>query len=43
VVVEVGAGAGEFKVGQLVAAAGNDFALHAEYNWIPVNLCAGVP
>jgi predicted dehydrogenase/threonine dehydrogenase-like Zn-dependent dehydrogenase len=43
VVVEVGAGAGEFKVGQLVAAAGNDFALHAEYNWIPVNLCAAVP
>jgi predicted dehydrogenase/threonine dehydrogenase-like Zn-dependent dehydrogenase len=43
VVVEVGAGAGEFKVGQLVAAAGNEFALHAEYNWIPVNLCAAVP
>jgi predicted dehydrogenase/threonine dehydrogenase-like Zn-dependent dehydrogenase len=43
VVIEVGAGAEEFKVGQLVAAAGNDFALHAEYNWIPVNLCAAVP
>jgi predicted dehydrogenase/threonine dehydrogenase-like Zn-dependent dehydrogenase len=43
VVVEVGAGAEEFKVGQLVAAAGNEFALHAEYNWIPVNLCAAVP
>jgi predicted dehydrogenase/threonine dehydrogenase-like Zn-dependent dehydrogenase len=43
VVVEVGAGAEEFKVGQLVAAAGNDHALHAEYNWIPVNLCAPVP
>src|ERR1700685_4594508 len=43
VVVEVGVGAEEFKVGQLVAAAGNDFALHAEYNWIPVNLCAAVP
>jgi len=27
----------------LVAAAGNEFALHAEYNWIPVNLCAAVP
>ena len=39
VVVEVGAGAEEFKVGQLVAAAGNEFALHAEYNWVPVNLC----
>src|SRR5213082_730421 len=43
VVVEVGTGAEEFKVGQLVAAAGNEFALHAEYNWIPVNLCAAVP
>ena len=43
VVVEVGPGAEEFKVGQLVAAAGNEYALHAEYNWIPVNLCAPVP
>ena len=43
VVIEVGTGAEEFKVGQLVAAAGNEFALHAEYNWIPVNLCAAVP
>ena len=39
VVVEVGAGAEEFRVGQLVAAAGNEHALHAEYNWVPVNLC----
>ncbi len=30
VVVEVGAGAEQFSVGQLVAAAGNEFALHAE-------------
>ena len=43
VVIEVGAGAEEFHVGQLVAAAGNEYALHAEYNWIPVNLCAAVP
>ena len=43
VVTEVGRGAEEFKVGQLVAAAGNEYALHAEYNWIPVNLCAAVP
>jgi predicted dehydrogenase/threonine dehydrogenase-like Zn-dependent dehydrogenase len=43
VVTKVGEGAEEFKVGQLVAAAGNEFALHAEYNWIPVNLCAAVP
>ncbi|HEY3563128.1 MAG TPA: bi-domain-containing oxidoreductase [Kribbella sp.] len=43
VVVEVGAGAEEFEVGQLVAAAGNEFALHAEYNWVPLNLCVPVP
>jgi predicted dehydrogenase/threonine dehydrogenase-like Zn-dependent dehydrogenase len=42
-VVEVGRGAEEFRVGQLVAAAGNEYALHAEYNWIPANLCAAVP
>jgi predicted dehydrogenase/threonine dehydrogenase-like Zn-dependent dehydrogenase len=43
VVTEVGKGAEEFKVGELVACAGNDQALHAEYNWVPVNLCAQVP
>jgi predicted dehydrogenase/threonine dehydrogenase-like Zn-dependent dehydrogenase len=43
VVTEVGKGAEQFKVGQLVACAGNDQALHAEYNWVPVNLCAAVP
>ena len=43
VVVEVGRGAEGFRVGQLVAAAGNEHALHAEYNWVPVNLCAPVP
>jgi predicted dehydrogenase len=43
VVTEVGAGAVEFRVGQLVACAGNEQALHAEYNWVPVNLCAAVP
>ena len=43
VIVEVGKGAEEFQVGQLVAAAGNEYALHAEYNWLPVNLCAPVP
>jgi predicted dehydrogenase/threonine dehydrogenase-like Zn-dependent dehydrogenase len=42
-VTEVGKGAEEFRVGQLVAAAGNEYALHAEYNWVPVNLCAAVP
>jgi predicted dehydrogenase len=43
VVTEVGKGAEEFKVGDLVACAGNEQALHAEYNWVPVNLCAKVP
>jgi predicted dehydrogenase/threonine dehydrogenase-like Zn-dependent dehydrogenase len=43
VVTEVGRGAEEFRVGQLVAAAGNEYALHAEYNWIPTNLCVAVP
>jgi predicted dehydrogenase len=43
VVTEVGKGAEEFQVGQLVACAGNEQALHAEYNWVPVNLCAAVP
>ena len=43
VVTEVGLGASEFQVGQLVAAAGNEYALHAEYNWIPVNMCVPVP
>ena len=42
-VTEVGKGAEEFKVGQLVACAGNEQALHAEYNFVPVNLCAAVP
>jgi predicted dehydrogenase/threonine dehydrogenase-like Zn-dependent dehydrogenase len=43
VVTQLGKGAEEFKVGQLVACAGNEQALHAEYNWVPVNLCAKVP
>ena len=43
VVVEVGAGVTEFAVGDVVAAAGNEYALHAELNWVPVNLCVAVP
>lgn len=43
VVTEVGRGAEEFHVGQVVACAGNEFALHAEVNWVPVNLCVPVP
>jgi predicted dehydrogenase/threonine dehydrogenase-like Zn-dependent dehydrogenase len=43
VVVATGSGAEEFKVGERVACAGNQFALHAEYNWVPKNLCVAVP
>jgi predicted dehydrogenase/threonine dehydrogenase-like Zn-dependent dehydrogenase len=42
-VVAVGRGAEEFRVGQVVACAGNEFALHAELNWVPLNLCVPVP
>jgi len=42
-VVEVGAGADDLSVGQRVACAGNLYALHAEYNWVPRNLCVPVP
>jgi predicted dehydrogenase/threonine dehydrogenase-like Zn-dependent dehydrogenase len=43
VVEAVGNGAEEFSVGQVVACAGNEFAFHAELNWVPVNLCVPVP
>jgi predicted dehydrogenase/threonine dehydrogenase-like Zn-dependent dehydrogenase len=43
VVVDVGAGVDEFKVGQRVACGGNLYALHAEYNWVPKNLCVAIP
>jgi predicted dehydrogenase/threonine dehydrogenase-like Zn-dependent dehydrogenase len=43
VVVAVGTDADEFKVGQRVACGGNQFALHAEYNWVPRNMCVAVP
>ncbi len=42
IVVEVGEGAEEFAVGQRVACGGNVHALHAELNWVPVNLCVPV-
>ena len=43
VVVEVGDGVDQLAVGDVVAAAGNEFALHSELNWVPVNLCVRVP
>jgi predicted dehydrogenase/threonine dehydrogenase-like Zn-dependent dehydrogenase len=42
-VVEVGAGVTDLAIGQRVACAGNSHALHAEYNWVPRNLCVPVP
>ena len=44
VVVEVGAGRrASSRSASVVACAGNEFALHAEVNWVPVNLCVPVP
>jgi threonine dehydrogenase-like Zn-dependent dehydrogenase len=44
-IIEVGAGVDdpELEVGGLVACAGNLHALHAEVNWVPVNLCVPLP
>ncbi len=43
VVEQVGAGIDDVKVGDLVACAYNEHALHAEVNWVPKNLYAPVP
>ncbi|HKN56802.1 MAG TPA: oxidoreductase, partial [Amycolatopsis sp.] len=43
VVEEVGDGITDVKVGDLVACAGNEHALHAELNWVPKNLYSRVP
>ncbi|MFE9674452.1 bi-domain-containing oxidoreductase [Streptomyces sp. NPDC006259] len=43
VVEQVGTGIDDVKVGDLVACAGNEHALHAEVNWVPKNLYARVP
>ncbi|GGX15504.1 oxidoreductase [Streptomyces malachitofuscus] len=43
VVEQVGAGIDDVAVGDLVACAGNEHALHAEVNWVPKNLYARVP
>jgi threonine dehydrogenase-like Zn-dependent dehydrogenase len=42
-VVQVGAGVHDVAVGDLVACAGNEHALHAELNWVPRNLYSRVP
>jgi predicted dehydrogenase/threonine dehydrogenase-like Zn-dependent dehydrogenase len=43
IVLEVGHNAERYQVGQLVACAGNEYALHSEVNWVPTNLCVPVP
>ncbi|MEU7581715.1 bi-domain-containing oxidoreductase [Streptomyces sp. NPDC041068] len=43
VVEQVGAGIEDVAVGDLVACAGNEHALHAEVNWVPQNLYTPVP
>lgn len=43
VVEQVGDGIDDVQVGDLVACAGNEHALHAELNWVPKNLFAPVP
>ncbi|WP_433549024.1 bi-domain-containing oxidoreductase [Streptomyces sp. CA-294286] len=43
VVEQVGSGVDDVKTGDLVACAGNEHALHAEWNWVPKNLYARVP
>lgn len=43
VVEEVGEGVHDVAVGDLVACAGNEHALHGERNWVPQNLYSRVP
>ncbi len=43
VVEEVGEGVTDVTVGDLVACAGNEHALHGELNWVPRNLYCRVP
>lgn len=42
-IVEVGKGVDEFKIGDRVACAGTDYASHAEFNFVPKNLCVPIP
>ncbi|MET9696776.1 bi-domain-containing oxidoreductase [Streptomyces sp. NPDC006529] len=43
VVEQVGTGIDDVVVGDLVACAGNEHALHAELNWVPKNLYSRLP
>ncbi len=42
-IVAVGAGVGGFHTGDRVACAGGGYAVHAEYNLVPLNLLARIP
>ena len=42
-IVEIGGGVSGFAVGDLVSCAGAQYAHHAEYITVPVNLCVKVP
>ena len=42
-IVALGAGVQQYHVGQRVACAGGGYAIHAEYNRVPVNLLAPLP
>lgn len=41
--VVVESGVPELPVGTRVACAGNEYALHAEFNYVPKNLCVPIP
>ena len=43
IVEQVGDGITDVSVGDLVACAGNEHALHSELNWVPKNLYSRVP
>ncbi len=43
IVVEAGRDTEGFTVGDRVACAGQNYASHAEYVWVPKNLCVKVP
>ncbi|MFH2002791.1 MAG: bi-domain-containing oxidoreductase, partial [Planctomycetota bacterium] len=43
IVVEVGEGVTGFSRGDRVACAGQDYASHAEMNFVPKNLCVKIP
>lgn len=43
VVEQVGVGVHDVTVGDVIACAGNEHALHGEVNWVPTNLYSRVP